>query len=132
MIQENWFSIAIDDLYVSEQNKWMSIEILDKLLEADIYPDGIKLDGKHCMAIRDGSITESELAKIGSLIWQFAYQKPMIIVPEWIQDMTHAKQIHDFFDTIKKNDISQTMNEITIVFQGRELKAGIFGEKYTI
>lgn len=132
MIQENWFSIAIDDLYVSEQNKWMSIEILDELLGVDVYPDYIKLDGKHSMAIRDGSITQSELAKIGSLIWQFAYKKPITVVAEWIQDMAHAKQIQDFFYTIRKNDISHTMNEITIIFQGREIKAGVFGEKYSL
>lgn len=129
-IQENWFSIAIDDLYVSEQNKWMSIEILDELLEAEVYPDYIKLDGKHSMAIRDGSISKSELGKIGSLIWQFAYKKSITVVAEWIQDMPHAKQIQDFFDAIKKNDTSHTMRDINIVFQWIKIKEGIFGEKY--
>ena len=46
----------------------MSLEILDELLEVGIYPDYIKLDGKHSMAIRDNTIDLVELSKIITLI----------------------------------------------------------------
>jgi EAL domain-containing protein (putative c-di-GMP-specific phosphodiesterase class I) len=68
ILQTMGFSIAIDDLYVSEKNNGMSLEILNELLEVGIYPDYIKLDGKHCMAIQDDSITDTELGKIITLI----------------------------------------------------------------
>lgn len=118
-LQKNWFSLAIDDLNVSTKNKWMSKEILDKLLSRGIYPNSLKLDGKHSMDIRDDSITEVDLNHIKTLIWQFALQKPITIVAEWIQDMEHAKKIRNLFLDIK--------GEINIVYQGREINTWNFG-----
>lgn len=117
-LQNNGFSIAIDDLYISEENEWMSIEILNELLEIWIYPDYIKLDGKHSMAIRDNNISQSDLWKIKSLIWQFALQKKITVVAEWIQDMEHAEKIMKIF---------QDINWIDLIFQGREINIGNFG-----
>jgi EAL domain-containing protein (putative c-di-GMP-specific phosphodiesterase class I) len=111
-LQNTGFSIAIDDLYVSKMDQWMSLEILDNLLEFGIYPDYIKLDGKHSMAIQDGSISNIELDRIKTLIWQFALVKPTIVVIEWIQDMEHAEKI---------NAVFQGINWIILIFQGREI-----------
>jgi EAL domain-containing protein (putative c-di-GMP-specific phosphodiesterase class I) len=119
-LQKDGFKIAIDDLYVSDDIDWMSLEILDKLLEAWIYPDYLKLDGRHCMAIQNNSISTIELTKIRTLIWQFAKRKPITLVAEWIQDREHAKKIKDLFGQI---------DGITIIYQGREIKESNFKEK---
>lgn len=119
-LQNNGFSVAIDDLYVSEKNEWMSIEILNELLGIGVYPDYIKLDGKHSMAIRDASISDIDLGKIKTLIWQFALQKPITVVAEWIQDTEHATKIREIF---------QGISWINLIFQGREINSWNFGEK---
>lgn len=119
-LQNSGFSIAIDDLYVSEENEWMSIEILNELLDMGIYPDYIKLDGKHSLAIRDNSISKTDLGKIKTLIWQFALQKKITVVAEWIQDMEHATKIREIF---------QDITWINLIFQWREINIWNFGEK---
>lgn len=119
-LQADGFSIAIDDLYISDKNTWLSIEILDELLNAGIYPDSIKLDGKHCMAIWDDTISTDELDKIRTLIWQFALMKPITITLEWIQDMEHAKKVSAIFSGIP---------EITLVFQWIKINPWNFGER---
>ncbi len=120
MLQAMGLSIAIDDLYVSEKNNGMSLEILNELLEVGIYPDYIKLDGKHCMAIQDDTITDTELGKIITLIWQFALRKSTTVVAEWVQDIEHAKKIKHIFLGI---------HGINIIFQGRQINTWNFGEK---
>ena len=70
------------------------------------------------MAIRDNNISQSDLWKIKSLIWQFALQKKITVVAEWIQDMEHAEKIMKIF---------QDINWIDLIFQGREINIGNFG-----
>lgn len=120
ILQEAWFRIAIDDLCISEKSDWLSIEILDSLLEAGIYPNYIKLDGKHSLSILDNSIDFSELRKIIILIWQLAAIRPTTLIVEWIQDLDHARKINELFLGIKWLDL---------VFQGRNINQSNFGKK---
>lgn len=102
-LQDNWFILAIDDLYIWENNTWMSKEILDDLLLEGIYPDIIKLDGKHSIDILNSNISAIHLKEIKTLIWQFTMMRPTTtIVAEWIQNMKHAKKYETYFRISRK------------------------------
>lgn len=117
-LQESGFSIAIDDLNVSEESKWMSKEILEVLIECGITPDYIKIDGSHIDDIRDSKITYSQLAHLREVIGYFSLlPKKPIFIAEWIQDTAHAQQVLDIF----------WMFNVEFLFQGRNIQSWNFG-----
>ena len=87
--RELWFSVAIDDFCVSDNQNWLSREILIALYENGINLDLIKIDGKHIMDIYTNSIDIEDLKKLRQLIRIFT-QKWVTFVAEWIQNKKHA------------------------------------------
>lgn len=117
-LQSSGFSIAIDDLYVWENPKWMSKEILEVLIECGIHPDYIKIDGRHIEAIREWTLSYSQMAHLREVIGYFSLlQDKPIFIAEWIQDTEHAIKVMEMI----------WMYGVEFLFQGRNIREWNFG-----
>lgn len=69
-LKSRGFSIAIDDLDISEESRGMSLEILDTLIDEQIGIDIVKIDGTHAEAIRTGNMKPNDIHKLRQLVSQ--------------------------------------------------------------
>lgn len=118
-LQREWFSIAVDDLYILNNTpECMSKEILESLIEADIYPDYIKIDGRQIDGIYKWELSSFEIGHLKEIIGYFSLlpNKPVFIL-EWIQNTDHAIQITNLL----------WRNGIEFLFQWMHIKAWEFG-----
>lgn len=119
-LQSSGFSIAIDDLNVWDNPKWMSKEILEVLIECKIHPEYIKIDGRHVEGIRNSELTYVQMAHLREVIGYFSLQsKKPIFIAEWIQDTEHALEFMDLFG----------LYDVEFLFQGRNIREWNFGKK---
>ncbi|MBX9809449.1 hypothetical protein K2X92_03620 [Candidatus Gracilibacteria bacterium] len=119
-LQESGYSIAVDDLSIDDGNPGMSLENLETLHAKKIFPEYIKIDGKHIEDIRNGSFPESKIKHLREVIGVFSVlQNPPIFIAEWIQDTEHALLIRNTLATSKAE----------FLYQGRNIQNGKFGLK---
>ncbi len=110
-LKESWYSIAIDDLSIDDNNPGMSLENLETLHAKKIFPEYIKIDGKHIDAIRNGNFPESKIKHLREVIWVFSVlQNPPIFIAEWIQDTEHALLIKKTLGTSRAEFLYQWRN----------------------
>lgn len=110
-LQESWYSIAVDDLSIDDSSPGMSLENLETLHAKKIFPEYIKIDGKHIEDIRNGNFPESKIKHLREVIWVFSVlQNPPIFIAEWIQDTEHALLIKKTLGTSRAEFLYQWRN----------------------
>ncbi len=126
LLQKSGFSVAIDDLCLSDNHNGMSKEILEIFIEREICPDIIKLDGRLIQKISSiDTNTDIKSTKeikrlirhLKEIIWFFSLlPKPPIYIAEWIQDTDEARKIQDLLN----------INNEELFFQWRNIQSWNF------
>ena len=132
-LQKLWFKISIDDLslYENIEKNNLSAAILVELLDNDIIPDYVKIDGPFLQKIINNKVStewinmfKELLKKLKSLwveiVWEWIHnEKEWIIAKELWVDLFQWRELKDDFNL--QNNIIEDTNKVNIPFSLKSL-----------